>query len=268
MIVKGTVDENFPIASVFLPARARGGVVAFYAFARIADDIADATGLDASDKLEVLALMREQLQSGEELPCQPVHTLSKSLARTGVTSRHALDLLKAFERDALNASTANWAELMAYCRLSAAPVGRYVIDLMGGVDGGYGPSDALSAALQVLNHIQDAKNDYLGLSRIYVPGDWMTEAGVMAEDLGADVCSPAMRDVFGRMLDGVGDLLDEAAPLPGKVRSKALAREVGGILAIAKGLTKMLRRNDPLARRVKMSRLHKAFTFVWGALRV
>ncbi len=255
------------MASFLLPARVRDPIVAFYAFARIADDIADAAGLDAAEKLEVFELMGEQLESGADFPCRPVQALNQSLAATGVSREHALNLLKAFRRDALKSTTDNWSELMAYCQLSAAPVGRYVIDLMGGVEGGYGPSDALCAALQVINHIQDAKSDYLGLSRCYVPCDWLNEAGVRPQELGADACSASLRGVFARMLDGVEGLLDEARSLPATMHSKALARETAGILAIARALTKMLRRDDPLARRVRLSRPQKALIFLWGALR-
>lgn len=263
-------SENFPVASRLLPAWARPHVMAFYDFARTADDVADSSGFSVEEKREILTLWGEELQSGVAGSCLPVAALYRSLEQTGVPSRHALDLLKAFRRDADNPKTRDWADLMAYCQLSAAPVGRYLIDLMDGAEDSetrdWGPSDALCAALQILNHIQDIRDDYDRLNRIYMPADWMAEEGVNLEDLSAPTASPGLRRVIDRMLDGVEALLLEAKPLPTSIRTKALAREAGGILAIAWRLTQKLRVGDPLAERVKLSKPHAAMWFLWGAL--
>lgn len=258
--------ENFPVASRLLPAWARPHVMAFYAFARAADDIADAPDLPPETKLARLEQMSAALESGTG--DDVTYTLRQSLDATAVTSQHAQDLLKAFMRDALNPTTKDWADLMAYCALSAAPVGRHLIDLMGGLREGadYAPSDALCAALQILNHIQDVKDDARDLGRIYVPADWMAAAGVELDHLAADRASFELLSVLARMLDGVDALLEQAAPLPGTIKSKALAREAGGILAIAKRLSKTLRGADPLAGRVALSKPHAALCFLWGAL--
>ena len=260
-------NENFPVASLLLPAKVRPHVMAFYTFARTADDIADAKGVDSADKLTALALMSAQLASGAAEPSRPVAVLNQSLKNTGVTPGHAQDLLMAFKRDAVKPITDDWADLMAYCALSAAPVGRYLIDLTGGLSrGDTAPSDALCAALQILNHIQDVKDDYQGLGRIYVPADWMATAGVSERDLGGDAATPALRQILNRMLDGVDELLVQAQPLPRTIQSKALACEAGGILAIARQLSKSLRVNDPLAGRVQLSKPYAALCFLWGAL--
>ncbi len=257
-------NENFPVASRLLPAAVRGHVMAFYTFARTADDIADAPDISSADKVEALQRLGAQLESGEGVPGA---ALRQSLQATKVSPAHAQDLLKAFLRDATKPTTDDWADLMDYCALSAAPVGRYLIDLMGGVEGdNYAPSDALCAALQILNHIQDVKDDYVGLGRIYVPADWMVEAGVTPNDLALGAATPALRAVLNRMLDGVDDLLMQAKPLPGAIKSKALAREAGGILAIAWRLSKSLRVKDPLAQRVELSKPQAAMWFLWGAL--
>lgn len=267
MVGRSAGTENFPVASRLLPARVRAHVMTFYTFARTADDIADAPGLDGDEKHEVLELLSKQLEDGADEPCRPVFALHQSLKQTGVTPAHAQDLLKAFMRDTIKPTTNDWTDLMAYCELSAAPVGRYLIDLMGGVEGDdYAASDALCAALQVLNHIQDVKDDCLNLGRIYVPADWMVEAGVTRADLVQDTATPALRRVLDRMLDGVDALLAEAKPLPRQVRSKALARQAGGILAIAWRLSKALRTKDPLAGRVQLAKPQTALWFLWGAL--
>lgn len=265
---KGAENENFPVASKLLPAWSRGHVMAFYAFARAADDIADAPDLTADEKLNQLQAMCAQLHSGAREPYAQVFALHQSLLETHVSSRHPQELLKAFIWDAAHPRTQDWAALMAYCALSAAPVGRYLIDLLGGTkDNDYGPSDALCAALQVLNHLQDVKDDHLSLGRIYLPDDWLACEEVTDADLSGAVCSDGLRRVLNRMLDGVDGLLVDAEPLPQAICSRALAREAGGILALAKSLAKALRRRDPLAERVELGKIHMAVCFVWGALR-
>lgn len=257
-------NENFPVASLLLPAKIRPHVLAFYTFARTADDIADAPRLSADEKLVQLTLLGQQLESG---PDEPAHALRQSLQQTGVTPDHALHLLQAFRRDAVQPTTKDWPDLLAYCDLSAAPVGRYLIDLMGGIEGDdYTASDALCAALQILNHLQDVKVDYERLGRVYVPADWMAVAGVEHRDLCRPASTADLRAVLDRMLDGVDALLVQASPLPQAIRAKSLAREAGGILAIARRLSKALRENDPLAGRVELAKPVAAFWFLWGAL--
>lgn len=257
-------NENFPVASLLLPAAVRPHVMAFYTFARTADDIADAPSLSADEKLAKLALLGQQLESG---PDEPAHALRQSLQQTGVTADHARHLLQAFMRDAVQPTTQDWADLLGYCDLSAAPVGRYLIDLTGGVEGDdYTASDALCAALQILNHIQDVKDDFEDLGRVYVPADWMAAAGVEARDLARPACTPQLRAVLDRMLDGVDALLVQAQPLPRAIRAKSLAREAAGMLAIARRLSRALRAGDPLAGRVELAKPVAAFWFLWGAL--
>lgn len=261
--------ENFPVASRLLPAHVRPHVMAFYAFARAADDIADAPGLSAAEKRAHLERLGEQLRGGDAEPAGPAPALRRSLGETGVTPQYAHDLLSAFLRDADNPPARDWADLMDYCRLSAAPVGRYLIDLTGGAgEDGYAASDALCAALQVLNHLQDVRDDYLRLRRIYMPADWMAEAGAAASDLAQGASTPAVRRVIRRMLEGVDQLLAQARPLPAAIRSRALAREAAGILAIAHALARKLRARDPLAGRVALSKPYAALLFLGGALRV
>jgi len=272
--VKGAGNENFPVASKLLPAWSRPHVFAFYRFARAADDVADAPcasilgGISPQDKLDHFQAMNVQLQSGAAEPYPQVIALSRSLADTHVSSCHAENLLKAFMWDVEHPRTRNWAALMTYCAVSAAPVGRYLIDLLGGIrSDDYAPSDALCAALQVLNHLQDIKDDFVNMDRVYLPGDWLAEEGVVDADLRAATCSPGLRRVLDRTLDGVDILLAAAQPLPGAIVSKPLACEAGGILAIAEGLAKALRTSDPLAGRVELSRLSMGLRFMWGAFR-
>src|SRR5262249_47489522 len=129
--------------------------------------------------------------------------LRESLAATGVTAQHGLDLIAAFKLDAVKLRYADWRELIeGYCMLSAAPVGRYLLDLHGEAPSGSCVSDALCNALQVLTPLQDCQDDYRQLNRVYLPQDWLSAAHSKVEDLDAPAASAGVRKVIDQCLDG------------------------------------------------------------------
>jgi hydroxysqualene synthase len=251
---KGAGDENFQVGSILLPARLRPHVLAFYRFVRAADDVADNPKLSAADKLARLDAFERALMApdGENLP--KARTLRESLAATGVTPRHAQDLLAAFRQDATRLRYADWPDLLGYCALSASPVGRYLLDLHGEERALWALSDPLCDALQVLNHIQDCQADYLALDRVYLPLDAFAAAGIGVEALGEARTGPALRSVLDCTLDATDELLKRAADLPQALASPRLAAESGVILAMARRLSARLRCEDPLASRVELAR--------------
>ncbi|MBB4286982.1 squalene synthase HpnC [Roseospira goensis] len=261
--------ENFPVGSLLLPKRVRPHVARFYAFARAIDDIGDAPGLSPDEKLarldgfEAAITGRDTATPGYD----KAHALRESLRETGVPARHCVDLIAAFKQDAVKGRYADWADLMGYCRLSAAPVGRYLIDLHGGSRIGYGPSDALCHALQVINHLQDCQDDYRTLDRVYLPQDWMAAAGARVDDLDGAAATPALRRVLDRCLDGTRALLAEARALPGGVIDRRLGLESAVILDIAETLVRTLARADPLAGPVKLSKAQAAGCALRGVAR-
>jgi hydroxysqualene synthase len=253
---KWASDENFPVGSWLLPARLRPHVVAFYAFVRAADDIADNPDLAAADKLARLRRLEAALTGPPALAASLPKTqaLRASLAATGVSPRHALDVLAAFKRDAITLRYRDWADLLDYCALSASPVGRYLLDLHGEARELYRFSDPLCDTLQLLNHLQDCRDDYRALGRVYLPLDSFAAAGIGVETLAEPATSPALRRVLDRALDGVDALLATASELPRALSSRRLAAESAVILEVARRLAKELRRRDPLAERVELSR--------------
>ena len=253
---KGASDENFPVGSWLLASHLRPHITTYYAFARTVDDIADNKQLKAGEKIRRLDAFAAALVNGTGDPADygKAHRLRESLRETGVDVRRALDLIEAFRQDATKSRYADWAELTRYCDRSAAPVGRYLLDLHGESPDAYAASDALCGALQVLNHLQDCRNDYRDLDRIYLPQDWLAEAGVRMEDLDAYATTPALRTVLDRCLHGVDDLMTTAKTLPGRLRSRRLAMEVSVIAHLAGRLAERLRRGDPLAGRVALSK--------------
>ncbi|HEX6113052.1 MAG TPA: presqualene diphosphate synthase HpnD [Geminicoccaceae bacterium] len=253
---KGAKDENFPVGSWLLPAAVRPHVTAFYDFVRAADDIADNRDLKPADKLARLGRLEQALTGPAGLAAHlpKAEALRASLAATGVSPRHALDLLAAFKRDATKLRYHDFPDLLGYCALSASPVGRHLLDLHGEASELYRLADPLCDALQLLNHLQDCQNDYRALDRVYLPLDSFAAAGIGVEALGAGATSPALRQVFDRVLDGVDELLSAAGELPRALRSRRLAAESAVILEVARGLAAELRRRDPLAERVELGR--------------
>jgi squalene synthase HpnC len=267
---KGAGDENFPVGSWLLAKRLRPHVALFYGYARAIDDIADNPALEPLDKIRRLDGFEAAIMGRERTDpaYEKAHRLRASLIETRVSPKHCVDLVAAFKRDAVKLRYASWYDLIEnYCMLSAAPVGRYLLDLHGERGEDYFYSDALCNALQVLNHLQDCQADYRNLDRVYLPLDWMAEAGVTIEALGAPEASVGLRRVLDRCLDGVDGLIADARELPGRMRSRRLGYESGAILALAMRLAAMLRQRDPLAERVEASKLRFASVAARGALR-
>jgi phytoene/squalene synthetase len=187
-----------------------------------------------------------------------------SLAETGVTAQHCHDVLHAFRQDAAKLRYRDWDDLMDYCRYSAAPVGRQLLDLHGEGRETWPPSDALCSALQVLNHLQDCADDYQNLDRVYLPLDHLKAAGTQAAVLAAPATSPGLRWVLDRLLDETEALIAAARDLPPRVRASGLRRESAAIVALAGRLARRLRRGDPLAIRVKLTKGDFAAAFLSG----
>ncbi len=244
-------QENFPVGSVLIHKHLRPHVMAFYAFARAADDVADDPHLAPPERLRRLDAFETGLD-GASGPAEAVR-LRASLRARGITDRHARDLLAAFRQDATVDSYPDWPALMGYCALSAAPVGRYLLDLHGEGRGAWAASDALCAALQVLNHLQDLGPDRRRLDRVYLPADWLAAEGADLTLLDASRSAPALRRVIDRTLDRCDALLRQAAPLPRIIASRRLRAEAAVILHLAQRVSHRLRRADPLAGRVRLS---------------
>ncbi len=176
--------------------------------------------------------------------------MRQSLLDTGLTARHCHDLLHAFRQDAVKQRYRDWDELMDYCRYSAAPVGRQLLDLHGEARATWPAADALCAALQVLNHLQDCGEDYRRLDRVYLPLADLAAAGTGIEALAAAVVSPALRRALDVLLDRTAALVELARDLPPGVAARGLRRECAVIVELAARLLLRLRHGDPLAARV------------------
>jgi squalene synthase HpnC len=251
---KGAGDENFPVGSFLIRRELRPHVHAFYRFARQADDIADNPALASEDKVRRLDRMGEILDGAPGADSPAATTMRASLAENGVTSQHCHDVLRAFRLDATKTRYRDWDDLMEYCRYSASPVGRQVLDLHGEDRANWPANDALCSALQVLNHLQDCGEDYRNLDRVYLPETDLAAQGAMVTELSGNRMSDGLRAVKLGLLDGCDQLIEQARGFPAGVRSWGLRCEVAAILELATRLAAHLRVGDPLAMRVKLSK--------------
>jgi squalene synthase HpnC len=243
-------SENFPVGSWLIRRDLRVHVHAFYRFARNADDIADNPALAPAEKIRRLDRMAAVLEGAPGADAPAAAAMRQSLLDTGLTARHCHDLLHAFRQDAVKQRYRDWDELMDYCRYSAAPVGRQLLDLHGEARATWPAADALCAALQVLNHLQDCGEDYRRLDRVYLPLADLAAAGTGIEALAAAVVSPALRRALDVLLDRTAALVELARDLPPGVAARGLRRECAVIVELAARLLLRLRHGDPLAARV------------------
>jgi hydroxysqualene synthase len=256
--------ENFPVGSFLIRRDLRTHVHAFYRFARNADDIADNPALSADEKIQRLDRMAAILDGATGHDSPAAAAMRESLLATGLTTQHCQDVLRAFRLDATKLRYRDWDDLMAYCRYSASPVGRQLLDLHGESRATWPASDALCSALQVLNHLQDCAADYRELNRVYLPQEDLAAEGVDVEALAASAASHGLRRVFDTLLDRTAGLVAISRRLPPLVASPGLRWESAVIAELADRLLRLLRVGDPLAARVKLRRYDFVAAFVVG----
>ncbi len=256
---KGQKDENFPVASVLIAPRHRPPVLAFYHFVRAADDVSDNPAATPQEKLALLEQMRASLV-GESDAVREGVALRTILAQRGLSPVHALDLLQAFRRDCTKLRYQDWDELIDYCRYSAMPVGRFVLDVHGEPQSLWPANDALCAALQVINHLQDCGKDYRELNRVYIPEPLL--AGIGVEALAQGKASPALAGVIAGLARRNAELLAVSGPFSQAIKDSRLALEVDLIQTLAEDLNCLLMTRDPLSQAVHHSKWNVAGLFL------
>ena len=246
--------ENFPVASWIIHPRHRALILSFYNFVRTADDIADHATLAADQKLAYLDLLEAELLGNGDTQKEAV-SLRNALADRAMAPRHALDVLIAFRMDVTKLRYENWDEVIHYCRYSAMPVGRFMLDVHGESTSTWAASDALCAGLQINNHLQDCDKDYRDLNRVYLPRDALAAAGASVEMLGGTKSPPALLKCLQALAVRTGTLLDESRSLGAQVKDFRLGVEIAVIQAFADKIVGMLKTRDPLSERVHLGPL-------------
>ncbi|MFJ7204815.1 squalene synthase HpnC [Streptomyces sp. NPDC098789] len=242
--------ENFPVAPAFLPRAWRDGLTAVYGYARLVDDIGDGDlapggrdaallGLDpeqVDDRLAVLDALEADLHrvfaSSGEGPRHPLLQALRPVVRThALTPEPFLGLVEANRQDQRVARYETYEDLLAYCELSANPVGRLVLSLTGtSTPERVRRSDEICTALQIVEHLQDITED-LDRDRIYLPAQDMRRFHVTEADLRAPVANASVRSLVAFESERARHLLNEGTPLVGSVHGRLrvlLAGFVGG----------------------------------------
>jgi squalene synthase HpnC len=253
--------ENFPVALRLLPAGPRRDLTRVYTYARFVDDVGDEAPGDATARLALLDDIEREVRSigrgGATLPAVRAIT---PLVETGrVPLAPFLDLIEANRVDQRTGEYETFDDLMAYCGLSAAPVGRIVLHLAGAATPeNVADSDAVCNALQVLEHCQDVGEDF-GHGRCYLPAAELRAAGVGPDQLAAADTAPPLRRVVARQVDRARAMLGAGGPLVGRLSGWArfaVAGYVAGGLATADALD--AGGHDVLSRTITPSKLRTA----------
>jgi len=247
-------DENFPVASWIIHPRHRALILAFYNFVRTADDIADHATLAAPEKLAYLDLLEaELLGQGDSQP--EAVALRRALSQRAMPPRHALDVLIAFRMDVTKLRYENWDEVIYYCRYSAMPVGRFMLDVHGESTSTWAASDALCAGLQINNHLQDCGKDFRDLNRVYLPRDALAAAGASVEALGEKRASAPLLQCLQSLAARTEALLEQSRSLSAEVKDFRLGLEISVIQSFADRIVGLLKRRDPLSQNVHLAPL-------------
>jgi squalene synthase HpnC len=223
--------ENFPVASRALPRRDREHLLALYGYARLVDDAGDEAPGDRNALLDEIEAELDRIYTGTE----PRHALTRRLAATVVACdlpRAPLQaLILANRQDQTVQSYATFADLLAYCELSANPVGRLVLGVLdAATPERFALSDRVCTALQLAEHWQDVVEDF-DRGRVYLPGEDLERFGVAPEDLVASPAPERVRELMGFEVRRAREILDEGAPLVRTLRGRprfAVAAFVGG----------------------------------------
>ena len=245
-------DENVRLAPALLPAGSREPVLAFWRFARHADDIADDPALDRAEKLARLDALGEGLRIGKGPP--EAEALRHALAGTPATAEPALMMLDAFRQDARGKTYESWNDLILYCSFSAVPAGRFLLALHREAAEARRPADALATAHQILSILQNCGKDYRRLDRVYIPRALLPDRSLLA----AQCAAPALRTALDACLDRVEHMLAIAGGLPGRLRTPGLAAQAAMTVVTGRRLARRLRRHDPLAERIRPGRVDLA----------
>jgi squalene synthase HpnC len=262
---KGHRDENFPVASFLIHPRYRGAILAFYNFVRTADDIADHAVLQPKEKLALLDRLEGGLL-GDNADDLVAVRLREAQAERNLSPKHAQDLVAAFRLDVTKLRYKDWDDLIGYCALSAMPVGRFVCDVHGESRSVWPANDALCAALQVINHLQDCKEDYQNLDRVYIPQDALNVSGTNTEALGAQRATPALLDCLHKLAARTERLLCESDDFAVSINDMRLSLEVSVINTLAHRLTRILMARDPLSERTQLGKSAVVGLTLLGAL--
>ena len=234
---KNHKQENFSVG-LLMKKELQDEVMKFYKLARSYDDIADNPKLTSEQKLKLLEEQKPE-------------------------NKHLQNLLIAFKKDAIGYEYKTWEDLLDYCKHSAVPVGRFMLELHKETI----EADELCAVLQIVNHVQDIKYDLELLDRLYVPQFLMEKYHLTKDDFKQNKSSPEVKQMIAEILGILKEMLAKDKNLYKKINDRRLRIEVCIITSLTNIMIKRIERGDVLAKHIKLSKLDWAKAFVSGFIK-
>ena len=244
----------------------------FYSFARISDDIADSDNLTSFKKLKILNFFDKSLRNSKKSNIDFLDQIINLYKKFPKSKNYSRELLKAFTLDAKKKRYKNWSDLVSYCKYSANPVGRFFIYLTYENNNHsfedekkiFKSSDNLCTALQIINHIQDCKDDYLKHDRVYIPLDYFQKYSLNVKVLKEDKSPIDFIFLKNDLISETERLLSQIKIGLNLIKDWRLRKETFIILNIAKRLCFLLKKDDPLLKKIKLSRIDLIICFIKG----
>ena len=244
----------------------------FYSFARISDDIADNNKLTSLKKLKILNFFDESIRNSKKSEIDFLDKIIHLSEKFPKSKNYSRELLKAFTLDATKKRYKNWNDLVSYCKFSANPVGRFFIYLTYKINNQsldnekkiFESSDNLCTALQIINHIQDCKDDYLNHDRVYIPSNYFQKYSLKISVLAEKKAPIDFIFLKNELITETEKLLSHIEIGLNLIKDWRLRKETFIILSIAKRLCFLLKKDDPLLKKIKLSRIDLIICFIKG----
>ena len=260
--MKTQKQENFPVASLLFKKKIRKIITDYYNFARYCDDIADNPKYTTKQKLKDLEIAEQSLFGISEQKYGKM--LREDFLSEKLDFSLATDLLIAFRQDAEKTTYQTWSQLLDYCKYSAVPVGRFMLAIHDENPSTYLPASALCIVLQLVNHIQDLKNDVKDLKRIYIPEELLVKYKVSKRALTAAKCSKNLHFLLNDVLDRCCGLLKDAEILPTIIKNMRLKIYICITLSLSKILINKLYNHDILEKKVCLTKTDWLLAMIKG----
>lgn len=254
-------QENFPVASFLIPKKHRKTIVNIYNFARYADEIADSEYLIESNKLQELKNLKQGIKTQDEryLP-EFLRDILEDIKNLKFSTKHLVFLLEAFEQDVTKNRYENLNDTLNYCKRSANTIGRIFLEVTEEFGADVAKADKICTVLQLLNHLQDLKNDYKKLGRIYFDRTYFRNES----DLELFSESEDVKNGKIKILGYLQSQLDDAKNITEEIKSFRVRAELNTIIFVADSLIKKLSNNDIITRRIELSKKEKFSCLIKG----
>lgn len=264
-MTKDHTNENFPVASLLFSKKNRDVVISYYKVARISDDVADSCALTTKEKIFKLQEIKKRIMWDEEN--ESIYGKSRALlAGRGISINRLTDLLLAFHTDVVGRDYGSWDDLIEYCTYSANPVGRFILDLHDESGVLYQESDSLCSALQIINHMQDCREDFQKMGRVYLPKDFIFKKSTENDNIFSTANTKYLDMSVRKLADRNQCLLEASRKLPHLVRDIRLSMWIKSVHTIATELNNRISRFGILDNKHKLNRFRFTVLAVRGAM--